>query len=121
MATANDDADLLDRVFSALGDATRREIIMRLAQGPATVGELAAPHAMSAPAITKHLHVLERAGLMRRFKEGRRHWCTLEAEGIRAAEGWMAEQHRLWRAMLAALERELAAQGHAGRSARKKH
>ena len=90
----------LDAIFSALGDPTRRAILARLAQGEASVGELAAPHAMSLPAVSKHLRVLETAGLLRKEKEGRVIHCRLEAVPLRDAAAWIAEYRRFWEARL---------------------
>ena len=73
----------LDRAFGALGDATRRAILARLAEGSLTVGEIAEPFDMSLNAVSKHLRVLERAGLMRRRTQGREHHCSLEADPLR--------------------------------------
>ncbi len=84
--------DTLDRTFGALSDRTRRAILRRLAAGEATVGELAAPFAMSMPAITKHLNVLEAAGLIRRQRDGRLKRCTLRRGGLSPAEGWLDAQ-----------------------------
>ena len=95
--------DGLDAVFSALGDPTRRAILARLALGETSVGELAAPHAMSLPAVSKHLRVLEAAGLVRREKQGRVIRCSLEAAPLEAAADWIAEYRRFWEAQLDAL------------------
>ena len=93
----------LDVVFSALGDPTRRAILARLALGETSVGELAAPHDMSLPAISKHLRVLETAGLLRKEKDGRVVRCRLEAAPLRDAAAWIAEYRRFWEARLDAL------------------
>ena len=93
----------LDAVFSALGDPTRRAILARLALGEASVGDLAAPHEMSLPAVSKHLRVLETAGLVRKEKDGRVVRCRLEAEPLRDAAAWIAEYRRFWEAQLDAL------------------
>ena len=85
-------ADILDRTFGALSDRTRRAILQRLAQGEATVGELAAPFDMSMPAITKHLNVLEQAGLIQRQRDGRMKRCSIRAEGMKPAEDWLVTQ-----------------------------
>jgi DNA-binding transcriptional ArsR family regulator len=88
--------DALTPTFHALADPTRRAILSRLAQGDAAVGELARPFAMSAPAISKHLKVLERAGLIRREVEGRVHRCHLEEEPLRQTQSWIEEHRRIW-------------------------
>ena len=84
-----DDAQL-DRVFSALADTTRRRVLADLEPGPASVGTLARPHAMSLPAFMKHLRVLEDAGLIARSKDGRVVRCTLSAGPMRSASDWLA-------------------------------
>lgn len=88
--------DDLSSAFHALADPTRRAILARLARGEAPVGELAQPFAMSAPAITKHLKVLERAGLVRRRVEGRVHHCRLEAGPLTQAQSWIDEHRAIW-------------------------
>lgn len=86
----------LDRTFAALGDPTRRAIVSRLAAGAAATSALAAPFAMSLPAVLKHLRVLEEAGLVEREKVGRTVWCRLRPDAIAAASDWMAETRRFW-------------------------
>lgn len=86
----------LDAVYSALGDGTRRAILARLVDGESTVGELAQPFAVSRPAISKHLRVLEKAGLVRRTKEGRLSRCRLDAKPLAAASDWLEHYRRLW-------------------------
>lgn len=97
----------LDLAFSALAHPIRRGILARLAAGEATVSELAKPHKVSGPAITKHLRILEKAGLLSRKKKGREHRMRLEAERLRAAEDWIEHQRQLWSERLDALERYL--------------
>lgn len=80
----------IDPTFSALADPTRRAILARLAQGESTVSELAAPFAISLPAISKHLKVLERAGLVRRRKQGRQHYCSLNPDPLAEVVTWLA-------------------------------
>jgi DNA-binding transcriptional ArsR family regulator len=92
----NLNAAILDRAFFALADPTRRAIIERLADGPATVGELAAPFEISLPAISKHLSVLERARLIRREPEAQRRLCSLEPDGLRPALEWMERAEAFW-------------------------
>ncbi|MCM4080365.1 ArsR/SmtB family transcription factor [Paractinoplanes hotanensis] len=88
--------DQLSVVFAALADPTRRAILDRLAEGPATVNEIAEPFAMTLPAVSKHLKVLERAGLISRGRQAQWRPCRLEAEPLRAAAGWMSHYQVLW-------------------------
>ena len=88
--------DLLDTTFAALADPTRRAILRRLAAGEATVTELAAPFRMSQPAISKHLKVLERAGLVSRGRDAQRRPCRLEAGPLRAAVDWLEDYRAYW-------------------------
>jgi DNA-binding transcriptional ArsR family regulator len=88
----------LNEVFSALGDPTRRDILRRLGDGASAVSELAAPFAMALPSFMKHLHVLERAGLIRSSKKGRTRTCTLAPGALGDAEQWLSDQRRLWEA-----------------------
>jgi len=97
--------DNLDRTFGALSDATRRAILDRLARGEATVGELSQPFRMSRPAISKHLRVLERAGLVRRARRGRMSPCVLEASALREAARWVDGYRTFWTGQLDALAR----------------
>ena len=94
----------LDAVYSALGDGTRRAILSQLAGRDRTVGELAEPFAVSRPAISKHLRVLERAGLVRRTREGRTSRCRLEPEALAAAAGWLEHYRRFWEQRLERLD-----------------
>ena len=86
----------LDTVFSALSDPTRRAILERLARGEASVSELAEPFAMSLPAVSKHLRILEHAGLVAREKEGRTHHMRLNATALKDAAEWLARYRRFW-------------------------
>lgn len=86
----------LDASFHALAHPTRRAMVALLARGDRTVGELAAPFNVSLPASSKHLRVLERAGLVRRRVVGRTHTCSLEAEPLRRVAEWTAEYRRFW-------------------------
>ncbi|WP_250036207.1 ArsR/SmtB family transcription factor [Paractinoplanes maris] len=88
--------DQLSVVFAALADPTRRAILARLAEGPATVNEIAEPFAMTLPAVSKHLKVLERAGLISRGRQAQWRPCTLEAEPLRAASEWMNHYRVFW-------------------------
>jgi DNA-binding transcriptional ArsR family regulator len=86
----------LDLVFSALADPTRRAIVVRLSAGEASVSELARPFDVSLPAITKHLAVLERAGLLEHQKEGRVRHCRLVAAPMKTADDWLGSYRRFW-------------------------
>jgi DNA-binding transcriptional ArsR family regulator len=86
----------LDAVFGALADPTRRRILVALGRGPASVGELAAPFDISLPGISKHLRVLERAGLLRRQVDGRFHRCQLQAQPLRAAAAFVTDYRAFW-------------------------
>lgn len=98
----------LDVTFSALSDPTRRAIVERLTRGDASVGELAEPFDMSLPAISKHLTVLQRAGLVEQTREGRTRRCRLVDEPMREALEWIASYGRFWEGRLDSLERVLA-------------
>ena len=98
------DSQHLDATFAALADPTRRAIIARLAQGEATVMELAQPFAMSQPAISKHLKVLERAGLITRSRQGTRRPCRLVAKPLAEAGGWLDQCRETWEANFARLD-----------------
>jgi DNA-binding transcriptional ArsR family regulator len=87
---------VLDATFAALADPTRRAILARLAEGDASVKELAEPFAMTQPAISKHLKVLERAGLIERGRDAQRRPCRLVAEPMRAATQWLGDYRRFW-------------------------
>jgi DNA-binding transcriptional ArsR family regulator len=95
--------DRLDHLFGALSDRTRRKMVARLARAPATIGELAEPFAMSLPAVSKHVRVLERAGLVRRTIDGRIHRCALERKRLRHASEWLERYTEFWDDTLAAL------------------
>ncbi len=90
------DPAILTAAFSALADPTRRAVLERLSEGEATVGELAAPLQMSLPAVSKHLKVMERAGLLQRRREGRRHIMSLDAGPMSAATEWLDHYRRFW-------------------------
>ena len=95
MPTAAADATL-DRTFHALADASRRSIVVRLAQGPASVSELAAPLEMSLPAVVQHIDVLQRSGIVRSEKVGRVRTCRLEPAPMRTVEQWVAQHRATW-------------------------
>jgi DNA-binding transcriptional ArsR family regulator len=95
--------DRVDAVFAAIADPTRRAILDRLAGGDATVGELAEPFAMSLAAVSKHVQVLSRAGLVSQHREGRARRCRLEPAPLRAADAFLARYRPFWEARLDAL------------------
>jgi DNA-binding transcriptional ArsR family regulator len=99
----------LDATFGALADPTRRAILARLARGQAMVTELAAPFAMSLPAISKHLRVLESAGLLLREINGRVHRCRLAADPMKDAAGWIEQYRAFWDTQFDALGKYLEA------------
>lgn len=111
----------LDRVFSALGDVTRRAMLKRLAAREHTVSELAEPFAMSLAAASKHIRVLEGAGLVRRTVHGRTHLCRLDARPLATANHWLSSYERFWSSRLDALERELQAATEAAAAAERKN
>ena len=100
--------DPLDATFGALADPTRRAIVQRLTRGEASVGELAEPFEISLPAISKHLTVLEKAGLIARTREGRVRHCRLIEEPMRDAFEWIATYGKFWEGQLDSLDRFLA-------------
>lgn len=87
---------LLDRTFGALADPTRRRMLEHLAQGDLCVTDLARPYSMSLPAVSKHLRVLEKAGLVRRRRRGRVHSLKLEAKPMQQAQAWIEEYRKFW-------------------------
>jgi DNA-binding transcriptional ArsR family regulator len=97
----------LNRVFSALSDPTRRQILATLAKGESTVTDLARPFEMSLPAVSKHLAILERSGLIKRQKDGRVHHCRLEAKPMKDAAAWIAFYQRFWEEQLDSLSNYL--------------
>src|SRR5215218_6836603 len=100
--------DPLSTTFAALADPTRRTILARLAEGAATVKELAAPFAMSLPAVSKHLKVLERAGLIARGREAQWRPCRLDAAPLREVASWVAAYRQFWDEQLDQLDTYLA-------------
>lgn len=86
----------LDRVFAALADPTRRAIVERLTQGPASVGQLAQPLTISLPAVLGHIKVLEASGLVHSRKTGRVRTCRIDEAALGAAEGWIGERRAMW-------------------------
>jgi DNA-binding transcriptional ArsR family regulator len=107
-------ADRLSSTFAALADPTRRAILARLALGEASVLKLAEPFDMSLPAISKHLKVLERAGLITRTRDAQMRPCRIDARALREADDWLEEYRRLWEERLDRLDdylRTIQAQG----------
>jgi DNA-binding transcriptional ArsR family regulator len=100
--------DRLSGTFQALADPTRRAILARLALGEASAGDLAEPFAISQPAISKHLKVLERAGLISRTREAQYRPCRLEPQALKRVDEWLEEYRRLWEARLDRLETYLS-------------
>ena len=98
---------LLDRTFGALADPTRRRILAQLAGGEECVTDLARPHAMSLAAVSKHLIVLEKAGLVKRRRQGRVHSLTLEAKPMREAQAWIDRYRKFWEGNLDQFEKYL--------------
>jgi DNA-binding transcriptional ArsR family regulator len=96
--------DRLSATFAALADPTRRAILARLALGETSVSKLAAPFEMSMPAVSKHLKVLERAGLISRSRDAQLRPCRIEASALKAADDWLEEYRRLWEQRLDRLE-----------------
>jgi DNA-binding transcriptional ArsR family regulator len=94
----------LDRVFQALADPTRRAVLERLSTSPAAVSELARPFKMALPSFSQHLDVLESCGLVRSRKQGRVRTYQLQPRPLKAAEGWMSKQRRLWERRLDQLD-----------------
>lgn len=95
----------LDMIFRALGDPTRRALLARLAEGPGMVTELAQPFGMSLPAVSRHIRVLENAGLVARTVEGRIHHCSLSAVPLKDIEKWLSQYRRFWEGTLDSLAR----------------
>ncbi len=103
-------ADALSVTFAALADPTRRAILSRLIEGDATVNELAAPHAMSLPSVSRHLKVLERAGLVVKGRSAQWRPCRLEAAPLVEADAWMAPYRDFFETRFARLEQQLASE-----------
>ena len=120
--------DRLDVTFAALADPTRRAILARLAQGEASVLELAEPFAMSQPAISKHLKVLERAGLISRGRDAQRRPCRLEGQPLAEASKWLENYRQVWEesferldALLARMQKQKKARQPSPRLRRRRH
>ncbi|GAA1921163.1 metalloregulator ArsR/SmtB family transcription factor [Microbacterium aoyamense] len=99
--------DELSAVFSALADPTRRAILARLTEGPATVGDLAEPFALSLPTVSRHIAALEKAGLVRKSRRGQERVVELESARLRDAEEWIAEYRRFFESRFDALAQQL--------------
>ena len=97
----------LDLVFGALSHPIRRGILAHLSTGDATIAELAKPFKVSAPAITKHMRILEEAGLLSRDRQGREHHCRLEQKRMKEAGAWIEDHRKFWNERIDALERYL--------------
>ncbi|MEE8105082.1 MAG: metalloregulator ArsR/SmtB family transcription factor [Planctomycetota bacterium] len=97
----------LDRVFGALSDPTRRGMLAQLSEGETNVSALAAPYDVSQPAISKHLRVLERAGLIRRTRRGREHHIKVDPRPIEEARGWIATYAKYWQRQFDAVDEYL--------------
>jgi len=110
----------LDLTFGALADPTRRAILARLARGEATVGELARPFAVSRPAISKHLRILERAGLVQRARDGRISRCELDAKPMRKAAEWVEHYRRFWEQQLDSLQRYVEGEAKSNKAKKEK-
>ena len=105
----------LDITFQALADPTRRGMLATLALGEKSIGELAQPFAMSFAGASKHVQVLEKAGLLSRRKVGRTHLCSLRAEPLAEAEGWLKQWERFWTVRLDRLQTLVEADSETGR------
>ena len=103
----------LDRTYAALADPTRRALLVALRSGDARITDLAAPLPMTFAGVSRHIGVLESAGLVRRAVRGREHWLSIRPEGLSAAEGWIREQTAFWSQRADALAARLADK-HAG-------
>jgi DNA-binding transcriptional ArsR family regulator len=100
----------LNGVFSALADPTRRAIVHRLASGEATISELAEPLPMSFQAVSKHVHVLEQAGLVTRSRRAQERPCRLHPDGMARASAWLGDYHHLWESSFDRLDAHLTDQ-----------
>jgi DNA-binding transcriptional ArsR family regulator len=99
--------DRLDAVFHALGHRTRRALLARLRTNPAMITELAKPFAMSLPALSRHIRVLEDAGLIARTVDGRVHQCSLNAEPLKSIEAWIGHYRQFWEGSIESLARHI--------------
>ncbi|MDQ6892152.1 MAG: metalloregulator ArsR/SmtB family transcription factor [Acidobacteriota bacterium] len=110
----NSQSEALDLAFSALADPSRRAIVARLADSELTVGEIARPLPMSLPAVSKHLGILERAGLVARRRAGRVHHLRLVPGGLSPAEDWIVRHRAFWESRFDGLEKYLSESAGAG-------
>lgn len=101
------ESNLLDKTFGALADPTRRRILAQLSEGEICVTDLARPHAMSLAAVSKHVVVLEKAGLVKRRKDGRVHSLALDAKPMEEAQAWLDRYRQFWTANLDGFEKYL--------------
>jgi DNA-binding transcriptional ArsR family regulator len=99
----------LDGIFQALADPTRRAVLGRLGEGPASISDLAEPFDMALPSFMKHIHFLEGSGLIRTRKEGRVRTCAIEKQRFAVVESWLSAQRAIWEARTDRLERFVAA------------
>ncbi|MBB2989301.1 DNA-binding transcriptional ArsR family regulator [Mycolicibacterium iranicum] len=102
---------VLDRAYAALADPTRRRLLEALRGGDARITDLAAPLPMTFAGVSRHIGVLETAGLVRREVRGREHWLSLQPDGLAAARGWMEEQTEFWSSRADALSERLRRKG----------
>jgi DNA-binding transcriptional ArsR family regulator len=109
---AVEDSRVLDRAYSALADPTRRSLLVTLRAGDARISDLAAPLPMSFAAVSRHVGVLEDAGLISREVRGREHWLSVRPEGLHSAEEWIHEQSAFWSTRADALAARLEREGH---------
>jgi len=116
----NNQSQRLDDVFSALSDRTRRDMLRSLATGERSVGELAAPFDMTLAAASKHIKVLEHAGLVRRTVQGRTHLCRLEAQPLHTGLEWLRYYEQFWNQRLDALDAALRNEDRAAATTAKK-
>lgn len=107
----------LDAVFAALSDRSRRTIVERLASGEATVGTVARPLRMTPPSVSKHVKILERAGLIERRLKGREHWLRLTPQGLKSAAEWVITYDRFWNESLDRLDELIGNAGQVGSKA----
>ncbi|HUE26455.1 MAG TPA: metalloregulator ArsR/SmtB family transcription factor [Solirubrobacteraceae bacterium] len=106
-----EDPSVLNRVYRALADPTRRRLLVTLREGEARISDLAAPLPLSFAAVAQHIAALEEAGLIERDVRGREHWLSVRANGLREAETWIAEQSSSWNARADALGAHLERRG----------
>ena len=103
---------VLDRTYAALADPTRRWLLETLRNGDARITDLAAPLPMSFAGVSRHIGVLEAAGLVRRERRGREHWLSVQPDGLAAARSWIDEQNAFWATRADALAERLRHKGH---------